>query len=406
MNSKNFCPLPFIHISTLPSGQTRLCCKAVDNHIPDGNLNDTSINDVWNSEYYKTVRQQMLKGEYPEACKVCYDEDHAGKRSMRVKELEIWGDSSALKNALDTEDRGVLQTGPVYLDLRMGNLCNLKCRTCDPVSSSQIQKEGALLDSSPVFFRQKMADAQQMQPWWESEQFKNSLESLLPTTELIWLSGGEPTLVPEGNALIQKCIDEDRAKDIILRLVVNLTNITDQFVNHYEQFKEANFHCSIDAVGDANNYLRHPSNFAMLEKNLRKIANSRSNLVCLICTVSLMNISRLPETIDWLDNFNKTVPNRVRLNINPINEPQIFHPSILDAKTKKEITDKLSAYKTTEKNTREIQSLLTMMNKVNPNTVLLRRDFRQYIDSIDAIREQNFVSVFPELERFYEVCND
>jgi len=402
--NNSFCPLPFIHVSTLPSGETRLCCKAVDNHIPEGNLNDTTIQDIWNSEYYTAVRTQMLKGEYPEACKVCYDEDAVGKRSMRVKEMEIWKDSPALQSALSSEHNGVLETDPVYLDLRMGNLCNLKCRTCDPVSSSQIHREGKQLEESPVFFRQKMTDADKIKPWWETEQFKNSLEDLLPTTELIWLSGGEPTLVPEGKKLIQDCIDKGYAQDITLRLVVNLTNISDDFVNCYEQFREANFHCSIDAIGDANDYLRYPSKFELLERNLRKIVNSQSDLVCLICTVSLMNIGRLPEIIDWLDHFNETSPNRVRLNINPLNEPDIFHPAILDDETKREITEKLSSYKTNEKTTRELHSLIEMMNKPRDKPTQLRKDFKKYIDSVDSIRSQKFIEVFPELARFYESC--
>lgn len=405
LKNNSFCPLPFIHLSTLPTGQTRLCCKTVNCHIPNGNLNDTTIQDIWNNEYYRTVRQQMLVGEYPKDCKVCYNEDAVGKRSMRIKELEIWENSSTLKKALDSENNGYLETDPVYLDLRMGNLCNLKCRTCDPVSSSQIQKEVAMLDSSPLFFRQKIIDAEQMKPWWKNTLFKKSIESLLSSAELIWLSGGEPTLVPEGNALIQQCIDAGIAKDIVLRLVVNLTNVTDQFIERYEQFKQANFHCSLDAIGDANHYLRYPSNFAELEKNLRKIVNSKSNLVCLICTISLMNIYRLPDLINWLDNFNKTSPNRVRLNINPLNEPEIFHPRILDDDTKHMITERLTSYRTNDKNTRELRSLLNMMNTESNNSVSLRRDFRQYIDSVDNVRKQCFVEVFPELEKFYKQCN-
>jgi len=404
--NNSFCPLPFIHISTLPSGKTRLCCKAVNNYIPNGNLNDTTLQEIWNSEYYTTVRKQMLIGEYPEACKVCYDEDAVGKRSMRVKEIEIWNKSTALQSALSAENNGVLKTNPVYLDLRMGNLCNLKCRTCDPVSSSQIHREGSLLKDSPVFFRQKMTDADQMKPWWKTQKFKNSLKDLLPATELIWLSGGEPTLVPEGNALIQDCIDKGYAQNITLRLVVNLTNISDDFVNRYEQFREANFHCSIDAIGAANDYLRYPSKFEVVENNLRRIVNSKSNLVCMICTVSLMNISRLPEIIDWLDLFNKTASNKVRLNINPLNKPDIFHPAILDEETKKDITEKLLSFKTNEKNTSEIQSLIKIMNRYTADLNQLRKDFRKYIDSVDFIRSQKFTEVFPELVRFYEICND
>ena len=177
-------------------------------------------------------------------------------------------------------------------------------------------------------------------------------------------------------------------------------------MNRYEQFREANFHCSIDAIGAANDYLRYPSKFEVVENNLRRIVNSKSNLVCMICTVSLMNISRLPEIIDWLDLFNKTASNKVRLNINPLNKPDIFHPAILDEETKKDITEKLLSFKTNEKNTSEIQSLIKIMNRYTADLNQLRKDFRKYIDSVDFIRSQKFTEVFPELVRFYEICND
>jgi len=119
-----------------------------------------------------------------------------------------------------------------------------------------------------------------------------------------------------------------------------------------------------------------------------------------------MNISRLPEIIDWLDLFNKTASNKVRLNINPLNKPDIFHPAILDEETKKDITEKLLSFKTNEKNTSEIQSLIKIMNRYTADLNQLRKDFRKYIDSVDFIRSQKFTEVFPELVRFYEICND
>ena len=310
--------MPWIHLSSLPDGSTRLCCKAVDNRVTDNagnkmNLGKDSIDDIWNSDYYQQIRRDMIENKFPEACQVCYKEDAAGKRSMRVKELEIWNDSNTLNTALENTDNGKVAVLPTYLDLRMGNLCNLKCRTCDPVSSSQIHKEGKSIAGAPTFFESSMSIADTMEEWWSTATFKQALQRLLPTTELVWLSGGEPTLVDEGQALIQRLIDTDRAKDTKLRYVINLTNLTEKFISRFEQFKSVDFHCSIDGINDVNYYMRYPSDFSTLEKNLTRLTETNANLICLIHTVSNLNIHRVPDVIDWLEDFNKDKTNKVKL---------------------------------------------------------------------------------------------
>ena len=35
-------------------------------------LNKDKLEDITNSDLFKNIRKQMLKGEYPAACKTCY----------------------------------------------------------------------------------------------------------------------------------------------------------------------------------------------------------------------------------------------------------------------------------------------------------------------------------------------
>lgn len=401
--NESFCPLPFIHFATLPTGKVRLCCKTLDNHV-DLDLNDSTIDDIWNSDYYKNIRKNMLNNDFPKACEVCYNEDNAGKRSMRIKELEIWENSTSLKNALDSYEDGKIATKPIYLDLRMGNLCNLQCRTCDPVSSSQIHKEGKKVKNAPSFFYNKMQQADEIKEWWEDTKFKDNLNNLLPDAELLWLSGGEPTLVAEGHRLIQKCIDDGIAEKIKLRYVVNLTNITDKFVSNFLQFKGADFHTSLDGVGKVNDYLRYPSDFETLTNNLAKLCNSGASNVYLINTVSNLNLYRLPEMINWMNDFNKGKLVPAKLNINPLNKPDLFHFSLLDDNLKKEITDTFENFKSTSKIENELKTLIKLMQQTKTNKEKLQKDFFSYINTIDKIRNQCIIEVLPELTNFYNSC--
>jgi glutamate-1-semialdehyde 2,1-aminomutase len=229
---------------------------------------------------------------------------------------------------------------------------------------------------------------------------------MIPTTELVWLSGGEPTLVPEGHELIQNLIDTGRAKDIKLRYVINLTNITDKFIAQFQKFKSVDFHCSIDGIEEVNHYMRYPSDFKILEQNLEKLTNTNANLICLIHTVSNLNIYRVPDVIDWIEKFNMGKHNKVRLNINLVNKPELFHISLLDRSTKELVSHRLLSYKTNQKNTAELKSLCDIMNEEKHNKNKLQKDFYKYITEIDKLRNQDILEYLPELENFLKECKN
>ena len=90
--SSTFCALPWMHISTRPSGHMRVCCTANASAVQDkdstnktvseagvlkrddgkpANLATTRLLDAWNNEYMKGVRRMMLRGEKPSSCLKC-----------------------------------------------------------------------------------------------------------------------------------------------------------------------------------------------------------------------------------------------------------------------------------------------------------------------------------------------
>jgi MoaA/NifB/PqqE/SkfB family radical SAM enzyme len=90
-SSKTFCPLPWIHIATRPNGDVRVCCTAnasgagavddkeaglVKQNGIAMNLRDHSVEQVWNSDFMKSTRLQMLRNEIPESCKKCFNEEN------------------------------------------------------------------------------------------------------------------------------------------------------------------------------------------------------------------------------------------------------------------------------------------------------------------------------------------
>ena len=55
------CPLPFKQLIIRPTGEISLCCNDALGKYTMGDLNVQTISEIWNSEKYKSIRQEMLR---------------------------------------------------------------------------------------------------------------------------------------------------------------------------------------------------------------------------------------------------------------------------------------------------------------------------------------------------------
>lgn len=132
-----------------PDGTAKLCCWASGSITEDGvplSVNDVPLETLWNSGYMREVRRKMLAGEHVEECSLCYDEEKRLNWSYRIaSNYQYLPAGQTVEQALDqsrAEGLSVAQA-PVFLQLNLGNLCNLKCRMCNSTFSSQIERDPA-----------------------------------------------------------------------------------------------------------------------------------------------------------------------------------------------------------------------------------------------------------------------
>ena len=158
--SNTFCPLPFVHLATRPNGDVRVCCTAnasgagIDDNkgaglvTEDGvnmNLREHTIEQVWNSKFMRDTRLQLLNDQVPVSCTKCFQEEANGITSKRQWETEVWNEQLDMDSIVDsiTAD-GTLPVNIPYFDLRLGNMCQLKCVMCSPHDSSSWIKDWKL----------------------------------------------------------------------------------------------------------------------------------------------------------------------------------------------------------------------------------------------------------------------
>lgn len=348
--SDTFCVLPFMHVAVNPGGGYRVCCNSNpknnkimkdDDPSKSYRIYKDKIEDVWNSNHYKEIRKQFINGERPETCQRCFREEDAGIRSPRIGYNEKWfKDDVVVKEEIPVDVR--------YIDLRLGNLCNLKCRMCNPWSSSmwvkdwnEVVDKAELVPSNPLT-KEEFEYLEVMQEWPDRKQTGITFVELAHTVEEIYLTGGEPTLATSQYALFDYCIENDLAQNIRLKYNTNLTNVPAKMLEYWKHFKRVQLNCSIDATGLRDRYIRYPSNWSKIEENFDKL-NALPNVnIQIHCTVQALNMCAMDELFDWISS--KGIANdQIYLNI--LNHPECMNIRVLPMALKNIAQMKLAEYR-------------------------------------------------------------
>lgn len=350
MNSKTFCPLPWIHLATRPNGDVRMCCTAnasgageIDDKRAglvkqDGvemNLRSHTIEEVWNSKFMKDTRLDMLNNKIPDSCKKCFIEESNGIISKRQWETEVWSNridiDSVVKN---TSADGSLPVSIPYFDLRLGNTCQLKCIMCSPHDSSSWIKDWKQQYPKYTVFELKQDQIWNKSydyTWYQKSSFLDTMRAQTHNIKELYFAGGEPLLIPEHYKILEYMIETGSAKNCILRYNSNGVDLPSKLFDLWKYFRLVKFNFSIDAFGDKNDYIRYPSKWNNIVQNLHILDETNDNVIINIATaVQLLNICYLTELAEW--KINKKFK---KINLSPhgggiIGTHLVYFPSYLN----------------------------------------------------------------------------
>ena len=294
-----------MHVAVSPTGSFRVCCnsdpktnKIMKTPDKEYKMFRDDIQKVWNSPDYKRIRRQFMEGERPATCTRCFREEDAGIRSPRIGYNEKW-----LKNNVLISDEIPLDVR--YVDIRLGNLCNLKCRMCNPWSSSMWVKDWnsvvdkAQLEPNNPLTKDDFAWMETLGEWPDKEKTSENFVTMADSIKEIYLTGGEPTLALSQYALFEYLIEKDLAKGIKLKYNTNLTNVPQKMVDYWKHFRQVQLNTSIDAIGDRDRYIRYPSTWEKIEENFHKLRALDNVEIQIHCTVQVLNVCAIDELIEW-----------------------------------------------------------------------------------------------------------
>lgn len=416
MISKTFCVLPWLHAATLPDGSVQLCC--VSSGSSGVNLNEHTLADYWNSEYVKNARRRMRTGQEVAACQHCYREEAHGYKSHRLVVNEVWkrrcGEEAVRQLIKGTTSDGDLDAPLQYVDLRLGNTCNMQCIMCQPRESSRWLPAAKRLSEmcqdaelKREFALQSAIDASRFE-WYRNPEFWSNLKTFLPHVKEILLAGGEPFLVKEQAAFVKSCCDLGEARHIRLRYHTNGTVFPDEMRAYWEQFEMVHFMVSLDGIGDVAHYVRYPSNWREIENNIRRFDSLGQNTTTNFnFTTHALNIYRIPEVWDWAD----TAGLRNRKFFSDIQDyvcpSLVHHPAyqsirVLPVAYKQAITDKIGEYmgkRMVGQAVDKVSGIISFMNSEDHSERM--PSLVEYTRMLDATHGTDFLETFPELAPYW-----
>jgi len=298
-----FCVLPWISLEASPVGTVRPCCLA-DDEIMDnaGNkfeLATANFADIQNSDHMQELREEFLAGEKPKTCRKCWNEERSGRTSKRMHTLD------RLKHVLTDESWSSDAKPLMFLDLKLGNICNLKCRICGSWSSSQFASEEI---SWLPREEQKSSHAYEMlrAGAWpkENDQFWSEIDSVLTDIRYIEFTGGEPFMIDQHFDMLQGIVDRGIAGQVEIHYNTNGTHYPERGENIWKHFKTVEVAFSIDDVGARFEYQRTNADWVAVLDNITSfqyLKDQMPNLRLQCCsTVNVFNVRYLDELAQWL----------------------------------------------------------------------------------------------------------
>ena len=419
--SPTFCVYPWIEQVVQSTGELSFCCVAHDG----GKLRKDSgeffmaaedkLADAWNSTAMQDIREAMLNGDKVSACKLCYFQESIGKKSYREMHNEEWQLKAGPEIAQRIEEskkNNFKIAGPaLYLDLRLGNLCNLKCRSCNPYNSSQIYKEATqLMQDDPEFktvYSKAFGDRfPETTPWFDKDEFWDEVIAAIPKIKKVYLTGGEPTLIEKNYKFLNACVESGYAKNIFIMFNTNCTNIQDKFLELLPHFEYVLINASIDGFESTNEYIRFPSRWEIIDRNFQKLLQAKGNVqIGVTPVIQVYNILTISDLLKYIENMSIKFNKRISVDFLYATHPDFLNLSILPESIKKVAATRLENFRINSKNyvtesflTNSIDSCINLLlNSSDKFSHEHLTDFVKYTNSLDKNRKQNFQNQFPEL---------
>jgi len=415
--SKTFCMHPFTGLATREDGAIQVCCRS----HPIGNIQDNTLEEIWNNDNMKRIRKSVLTDIRPPECEPCFRLEDQGVESLRQRHISGVIPEARINlypNALDSlKDDYTMPFEIPTMELKLNNLCNLKCRMCHPGDSTSWNDWTAVKEfykgEGQVIFnlveehnleQKPLLDKFEDNPnWWAS------LEKNLPHFRRVEFAGGEPLMDPQHYRILDMLAPYGNAIEI--KYATNLTMLgkSNRTVwEYWPKFKSVAVNVSIDGLGKSYEYVRGNASWSELINNIKQI-QTISNISRIVGAVAVQvsNVLILDKMIEYFLNdlgivfYTNMVkyPNVLSAQVLPLDLKELAIERLEVAKTK------VPTYKYVKENPilldltiGQIQGVINFLSAKDESH--LWPGCVEFNHRLDKTREQSFENVTPEFRDY------
>jgi sulfatase maturation enzyme AslB (radical SAM superfamily) len=415
--SKTFCMHPFTGLATREDGAIQVCCRS----HPISFIQHETLEQAWNNENMQRIRRQVLRGERPKECEPCFSLEDQGVESLRQRHIAGVIPEARINlypDALDKMDHDFTMPFEIpTMELKLNNLCNLKCRMCHPGDSTSWNDWSEVKDfykgTGKVIFdlvedhnleKKPLLDKFEDNPnWWAS------LEKNLPYFRRVEFAGGEPLMDPQHYRILDMLAPY--GDQIEIKYATNLTTLGKNnrtIWQYWPKFKSVAVNVSIDGIGSSYEYVRGNASWAELINNIKQIQTipNISRIVGAVA-VQVSNVMVLDKMIEYfLDDLG------IVFYTNMVQYPNVLSAQVIPKELKDIAISRLESIKkelSTFKLVKEKPILYGItLNQINGiiNFIQAKDQSQLWPDCIefnrrlDKTRNQSFEETTPEFKEY------
>jgi MoaA/NifB/PqqE/SkfB family radical SAM enzyme/SAM-dependent methyltransferase len=437
--SKTACVVPWSTFIIGPDGRVSFCCDVPEPLEVNGRMGSIyrdSLEELWNADKLVAVRAAIARGERPATCHLCWEREAAGGVSRRLLSNTVYrylgGRLAVDEVAREGAESGYrLERRPDWFILQLGNVCNLRCRSCSPLYSTRIAADPVAArwsdgkpaeppaGAAPPADAELPADAAlsaggastppsrprrprlQLAPagssaWFEDvDTVADMIASGAEGNAMLSLMGGEPFLIDRTWRLLEALVARGVASRLVVALATNGQQRRAELEELAPRFRRFNLSLSIDAHGKLYEYLRYGASWRRLVENLawfRQVPNLDLSAVPTLQNGNALDIVTLLRFLDRQD---------LRLAYNVLTSPARLRPTNLPPSVRRISAQRLHGYLAAEcrpENLTVVRGYCEALEEAGDDfDADLFKEFMTFTDELDADRAESLRSAAPEL---------
>ena len=319
---ESLCMAPWTHTYLSPQTERRMCCASrepaqnfqqyIDTAAGTGRYIPVTLDQHWNSDHMRSVRQRMMAGETLPECDVCNSKllntdvyrDYFW-HLFQHKYPDIWE---------STDATGHTTMAPVSWDYRFSNLCNFKCRHCGDMLSSAWESEERqhnMIDFTDPKNNWMRPDVRkQIQEFQDSQIEKEFAEAVKQhRIEEVYWAGGEPLMYEQHWRYMRQIIELGDGPNVYARYNTNLSRVNYRGINLYtdilDHLRDWQVCASLDGTAAIGEYIRTGLDYSSwllnFEQGVKIQKNRRQMRIDFTLTLpgmfEIINIERLASDL-------------------------------------------------------------------------------------------------------------